>query len=118
MLITHITQHMKWEEAKIKGFYEPDSLSAEGFIHCSSIKQVLKIANHLYKGQQDLLLLVIDESKVKAETIWEDLYNLNEEYPHIYGALNIEAVINTYAFSPKADGTFTLPPELNEHLID
>lgn len=34
--------------------------------------------------------------KIKSEVIWEDLYNEDREYPHIYGELNLDAVFHTY----------------------
>lgn len=112
MSIFHIVDSLDWERAKRKGYYEPESVGKEGFIHCSSCKQVVKVANQLYKGTENLLLIRIDESKVKSEIKWEDLYNLNENYPHIYGPLNIEAVTHTYEFSPGTDGTFQLPDNI------
>ncbi|QYR21276.1 DUF952 domain-containing protein [Paenibacillus sp. sptzw28] len=115
MKITHITTKEKWEEARTKGYYDHESIEKEGFIHCSSPQQVLKVANKLYKGQEKLLLLLIEESMVKSNIIWEDLYNLNELYPHIYGVINIEAVINTYDFKPREDGSFQLPSELRDN---
>ncbi|PWV87370.1 uncharacterized protein (DUF952 family) [Paenibacillus cellulosilyticus] len=112
MAIIHITTQDRWKEAKNKGHYDHESIAKEGFIHCSSLDQVLIVADNLYKGQEDLLLLLIEEEKVKHKIIWEDLYNLNELYPHIYGVLNLEAVINTYLFKPNPEGTFQLPKEL------
>lgn len=114
MTITHIVESEKWEKANELGYYEHESLSKEGFIHCSSPQQVLKIANSLYKGQENLLLLLIDERKVKPEIKWEDLYDLKELYPHIYGVLNMDSVINIYEFKPRADGTFQLPLDIKE----
>lgn len=112
MTITHIVESEKWEKAKKLGYYKHESLSKEGFIHCSSPQQVLKIANSLYKGQENLLLLLIDERKVKPEIKWEDLYDLKELYPHIYGVLNMDSVINIYEFKPRSDGTFQLPLDI------
>lgn len=116
MKISHITTKEKWEEAKAKGYYEHESIEKEGFIHCSSIQQVMKVANNLYRGQQNLVLLLIDEDMVKPNIVWEDLYNLNELYPHIYGVLNIEAVINKFDINPSADESFQLPLELRNSM--
>ncbi|GAA0358629.1 DUF952 domain-containing protein [Bacillus horti] len=111
-MITHITTKEKWEQAKVKGYYDHESIEEEGFIHCSSIEQVVKVANNIYKGESELLLLLIQESIVKPKVIWEDLYDLNELYPHIYGVLNIEAVMRTYEFNLMEDGSFQLPLDL------
>jgi uncharacterized protein (DUF952 family) len=112
MNITHIIDSERWGKAKEVGYYEPESLRQEGFIHCSSINQVIKVANNIYKGKQGLKILLIDESKVKPDIIWEDLYNLNELYPHIYGVLNLDSIIIEHEFNPREDGTFELPIQL------
>lgn len=40
--------------------------------------------------------------------------NEGNEYPHIYGELNFDAVLNTVEFEPNVDGDFSLPQELAE----
>ena len=47
-----------------------------------------------YQGEKNLLLLTIDPSKVSAPLKYELAPSLNEEFPHIYGALNLDAVVN------------------------
>jgi len=61
-----------------------------------------------------LVLLVIDPARLTANVVYEDLYNAGQDFPHIYGPLNLDAVIKVVAFPPEADGTFTLP----ELLVD
>jgi uncharacterized protein (DUF952 family) len=108
-LITHITEQDLWHKAKETGTYVHKSLESDGFIHCSNLDQVIKVANYLFKGQENLLLLYIDEKKVNSKIVYEDLYNAGEKYPHIYGPLNIDAVVEVHDFIPKEDGTFQLP---------
>ncbi|HOO33984.1 MAG TPA: DUF952 domain-containing protein [Thermotogota bacterium] len=107
-MIVHVIKKEKWEAAKKEGIYRNESLEKEGFIHCSLENQVCKVADSHYKGQKDLLLLYIDENKVKPEVVYEDLYNLNEDYPHIYGALNLDSVAKAVDFIPDQDGFFHL----------
>lgn len=75
-----------------QGFYEAVSLAAEGFIHTSKAEQVPGVLERYYKGQNDLLLLHIDETKLTAPLKYELAPSVNEEFPHIYGRLNIDAI--------------------------
>ncbi len=112
MTIYHITTNEAWETAVSQDEYRADSLETEGFIHCSTAKQVLAPANELFHGQHGLILLCINEEQITQPVIYEDLYSLGIDFPHIYGPLNPNAVIETVDFPPNADGSFSLPPEL------
>lgn len=113
-LILHITSRTQWAGAKITGFYQADSLNSEGFIHCSTPEQVLGPANALYRGRKGLVLLCIDPNRVQAEIVYEDCYDTGQAFPHIYGSLNVDAVVNVVDFPPGEDGFFSLPAELNK----
>lgn len=118
-MILHITTHEDWNAAKIAGVYSAPSLQTEGFIHCSTVKQAVDTANIFFKGQQGLILLCIDESKLTSECKYEvpagggkhdpSVGNL---FPHVYGPINISAVIKVVDFPVGADGLFSLPQEL------
>jgi len=69
----------------------------------------------LFEGEKDLVLLCIDEKKVSSEIVYEDLYQAGEEYPHIYGPLDVEAVKDVYEFSFNEEGQFSLPEKLKEY---
>lgn len=96
-MIFHITTKQTWQEATEKGEYRGDTLASQGFIHCSTPEQVDEVAQYLFKGKADLVLLEIDETKVTPEIQYEDGGN-GKLYPHIYGPLNIDAVINVRDF--------------------
>ena len=109
-IIFHITQRAAWERAQEEGSYRTGSLKSEGFIHCSTQGQVLPVANLLYKGVNDLVLLVIDENKLGAEVKYErPAPHIKNEFPHLYGELNLDAVLRVVDFPPQEDGTFKLP---------
>lgn len=110
--ILHITTKIEWEKAKQTGAYTAPSLEKAGFIHCSLAKQIPPVANYNFKGQQGLIILEIDENKLKHDVKYEDLWNEGQLYPHIYGPLNIDAVVRTVPFPPESDGTFKLPSSL------
>ena len=86
------------------GEYRAASLELEGFIHFSRPEQVLRVANAYYPGQLDLVLLWIDPQKLAAELRWES--SDWDIFPHLYGALNLDAVVKVVDFAPDNDGIF------------
>ncbi|MNL59300.1 hypothetical protein D3C87_1830140 [compost metagenome] len=112
--IFHITKTSDWEKAKYDGVYKAPSLDKDGFIHCSLAHQIPPVANFNFKGQQELVLLEIAQGKLTHDVKFEDLYGEGKDYPHLYGPLNLDAVLRVFPFPPKEDGTFVLPGELAE----
>jgi uncharacterized protein (DUF952 family) len=114
--ILHICERINWENALKNGSYQPASLQSDGFIHCSTPKQILGVANSFYTGRQDLLLLQIKLDAVGVDIRWEkplgpeltEGIEVSEAFPHIYGPLNLDAVIAVDKFSPDSDGKFHL----------
>lgn len=111
-ILLHITDAPRWLHAKARGVYTPPQFETEGFIHCSTPQQVVEVANRLFRGQSHLLLLVIESQRVGAEIRFENLEGGSQLFPHLYGALQLEAVIDTLSFEPQSDGRFVLPPQL------
>jgi uncharacterized protein (DUF952 family) len=107
-LILHITRQEDWQQAQGVGVYRGDTLVSEGFIHCSTPQQVIGVAHRFYLGQAGLVLLGINSDQVQAPIQYERTEN-DEFFPHIYGALNLDAVTQVWEFVPQADGTFRLP---------
>ncbi len=102
--ILHLTTQPAWRAAQASGQLIPGSIAAEGFIHCSRPDQILWVANGYFPGQLDLVLLEIAPERLKAEVRWD--YHEDSFFPHVYGPLNLEAVMDARPFSPDADGKF------------
>ena len=111
--ILHICSLEDWQAAQEAGEYRVDSLTTEGFIHCSRPEQVIDVANRYFSGadggRADLLLVWMDPSKLTAELRWEP--SEGDIYPHLYGPLNLAAVIQVSTFLPDDDGVFRHIPE-------
>lgn len=94
-MIYHVTTKAAWQEAQAKGRYEHISLEKEGFIHNCSRAQLAGVLDRYYKNTPGLLLLHIDENLLEAELKYELAPSVNEEFPHIFGPINLNAVVNT-----------------------
>lgn len=116
-IILHITKYEQWIKEKETGAYRGNTLDSQGFIHCSTKEQILRVANSLFKNQKGLVLIVIDSNKITSEIKYENLEGGSELFPHIYRLLNIDAVIKVLKFEPGIDGNFTLPEELSNLFI-
>ncbi|HEV2170645.1 MAG TPA: DUF952 domain-containing protein [Candidatus Binatus sp.] len=136
-MIAHIVKRSEWDDAVARGAYAPESFRVEGFIHCSTIAQVIDTANRFYRGQKDLIVLFIEEERLKAEVKYEAPVAAHREvgldnptpnpfpngkgnrkekttgesdvaelFPHLYGELNVDAVVRVVELPCEADGSF------------
>jgi len=82
-IILHITKREQWEEAKLRKAYCGDTLDSEGFIHCSTPKQVVKVANALFRAKKGLVLLCIaTASTISLTSKQSNLSNVEHTNPH------------------------------------
>lgn len=107
-LILHITPRSHWQQAQQLGYYQAASLATEGFIHCSDPHQVVGAANRFYRGEPDLVLLCINPASLQSELRYDELAT-GECFPHLYGPLNLDAVVQVIDFPPNEVGEFELP---------
>lgn len=108
-IIVQITRQNEWRKAFESGSYAADTLATQGFIHCSTPAQVVPVANLLFRGRKDLVLLCIDTTMVDSEIKYENLEGGTELFPHVYGRVPVPSVVRVFDFLPKDDGTFELP---------
>jgi uncharacterized protein (DUF952 family) len=112
----HITTAHAWAMAQRAGSYGEStrglSLAEVGFIHCSYAHQVPRVADALYRGMSGLVLLVIDPGRLTAELRDEARDGPGERFPHVYGPLNLDAVVDVLPFEPAEDGRFRPPAAL------
>ncbi len=95
----HLALRSEWADAVRRGVpYERStigrSLEQVGYIHCSFDEQVATTYDRFYAGRNDVVLLVIDPSRLAAEVRVEDLIDVGESFPHLYGPLELDAVID------------------------
>jgi len=120
MNIVHITSRQAWDDARESGEYVAPSLKSAGFIHCSTYAQAVPVAEKYYKGQTGLVLLVIDPGRLASGLKWEPPAEGapppgvpdGDMFPHIYGPINLDAVVEAVDFNPDPNNHFSLPPSL------
>lgn len=92
-IIYHATTSSLWDNAQASGSYTVSSLKEEGFIHCCSEEQIPRIVERVYKDARDLLILGIDTVKLQSQMVYEWSPSLTATFPHIYGPINLDAVV-------------------------
>lgn len=113
--IFHLLPKHDLDMAKKNGKYEPATLKKDQYIHCSKADQILEVANNLYRGRNDLMLIRIVEVQVTSEIKHEpprEAPMSGITYPHIYGILNMEAMDKEFLMPCEKDGSFKLPMHL------
>lgn len=96
----------EYQQALQSGQLLRDSITTEGFIHACPKNQLNRVANKFYKNTHKPLLLTVEKEKISSTVKYEPAKG--GLYPHIYGPLNINAVIKAEPISTNANGEFEL----------
>ena len=92
MLIYHIVLPEVWD-AFDAGIYRVQTLENEGFIHCSFAHQLDAVIRRYYSGTDSIVVLEIETERLMSRVLNEPSTG-NEIYPHIYGPINVDAVVS------------------------
>jgi uncharacterized protein (DUF952 family) len=107
--------------------YQPETFAQEGFIHCTSgLEMLVEIANTFFGDLSDnLLVLEIDPSRLTAPLKFEppipppNSASANDQvsasdpemlFPHIYGPLNRQAIVRSFALRRDESGRWQTAP--------
>lgn len=101
MQIHHLASLEDWEQ-RTSDHYVPAGFAAEGFIHLCTRDQLAGVVDRYYTGRDDLILLTVDDSRLGADLVWEDLPGSGEDFPHVYGRLPLSAVVSSAPFEQRA----------------
>jgi glutathione S-transferase len=101
----HLTPAAVWQSRRMLSHFVPDGLAAERFIHCTlGEARVIEVGNRYYRSDtRPYVALVIDPERVDAPIRFDDP---DQVYPHIYGRLNVDAVIAVRPVERGRDGAF------------
>ena len=111
--IYKILTEKEWKNSNLLGYVKTDLDDKDGFIHCSTAKQ-LALTLHLYfKEEKSVVLCEIDECDLnRSEYFFEKTLSNNrseQEFPHIYGKLCIEQISKTWKLEKEA---FQIPEDI------
>jgi uncharacterized protein (DUF952 family) len=103
-VIYHLALPEEWAAALDAGEYRRStrerSLEEEGFIHCSFADQVERTGAAYYADRDDVVLLSIEPTRVPSDVRIERAPGRNEDFPHIYGPIPVDAVVDVSPWSP------------------
>jgi uncharacterized protein (DUF952 family) len=99
-----------WRAAEHDGIFRgsADDLR-DGFIHFSTAGQVEETAAKYFSGQDDLLLISVEDTRLGSALNWEPSRG-GALFPHLYGelALNVVAKVEPLPLLPS--GRHAFPP--------
>ena len=111
--IYKILTEEEWQTSKSLGFINTDLDKEDGFIHCSTAKQ-LALTLHLYFKEEKSVIICeietcdLDRSEYSFERVLSNKRPI-QEFPHIYGKLNIEQISKTWKLEKEA---FQIPEDI------
>lgn len=103
MIIIHLTRPADWEFARHQPHPFSDLPGEFGYLHCCLPAQVERVAGTWFAGEDEILALEIDTERLRARVVFENLEGGEEEFPHIYGPLNRDAVVKWYPIKTNSE---------------
>jgi uncharacterized protein (DUF952 family) len=108
-IIYKITPEAPWREAEAIGRFTGAPIDvADGFIHFSTATQARETAAKHFAGQAGLLLVAIDADRLGAALKYE-VSRGGALFPHLYGVLEMDAVLWVKPLPIGADGSHQFP---------
>ena len=111
-MILHCMKKATWEGLKDERRFGEKSIEAEGFVHCSPVEYMWRVAPNFKDITDELVLLCIDTDRLEAEVRWEDGDNCGRRYPHVYGLINLDAVTAVLPYLRDENGVWIKNDEL------
>jgi uncharacterized protein (DUF952 family) len=111
-MLYHLALVDDWQAALAAGAYRISTLGRtladEGFIHTSFSHQVAGVAERIYPAVTDpLLLLHIDERRLTSPWRVDPVPGAAAGFPHVYGPIDVAAVLAATPVRRRPDGTWT-----------
>lgn len=110
-IVTHIANISDWDDYRFKDYYKPKYYKQYGFIHCSTLSQTEDSLNKYFKETDSVIILIINTKKLKSKLKFEQPSSsndnrINELFPHIYGSINKDSIIEVIKIKKNSKGNF------------
>jgi uncharacterized protein (DUF952 family) len=107
--IYKICEQKSWLTAERHGEFRGSEADArDGFIHFSTAAQLAGTAAKHFAGATDLLLVAVDADALGEALKWEPSRG-GDLFPHLYGALPLDAVRWTRPLADEMNGRRAMP---------
>jgi len=108
-VIYKIVDASLWAQAQKADSVPPMAVDeADGFIHFSTLTQLVGTLRLHFAGRSDIMLLAVRAEDIAAELRWEPSRG-GDLFPHLYGTLPMSAIIWAKPVAVSADGDPHLP---------
>lgn len=99
----------EWKAAVADGVFNgSDHDRRDGFVHLSTADQVEGTADRYFAGLDDVLLLKLDRDRLSGDIRMERSSG-GDLYPHLYGVIPLEAVLEAEPVPLGPDDRLSLP---------
>ena len=114
----HLALAQEWAGAHLGDGYRTSTLgrtlAEEGYTHCAHGHQVAGVAARFYADvTESLVLLEIDPTELTSDVVEEVPPGGPEPFPHVYGPIDVAAVVAVHPLDRHGDGSFVLPAVLS-----
>jgi uncharacterized protein (DUF952 family) len=92
-IIYHLVTAAHWQSQYNHESYFSPTFEQEKFIHTSYSKQLNATANRYYSHENELIILHIETDKLQSELKVEFSNSVAQNFPHVYGGINLTAII-------------------------
>ena len=113
-MIYKICSQKAWQTAVEAGRFDGAEIDLQdGFIHFSAAHQVRETARKHFAGQDNLVLVEVNEEVLGEQLKWE-VSRGGDQFPHLYGHLNVAAATSVSDLPLDNDGTHVFPTDIPE----
>lgn len=111
-MVYKLVRAEEWQAAEKEGTFlgSPDDVR-DGYLHFSAAGQLRATAERHFAGENGLLLLTVEVSRLGSALRWEPSRK-GEKFPHLYSPLQREQIARVERLARGADGRLVFPPDI------